>query len=68
MSPIDRIQTPNEVLAGLIAEALHRAGHVPAEVLDELQQKLAAGTAREADWHTWITAAPPEPRGEDPFG
>lgn len=67
MSLSAKVQPANEALAARIVDALQQAGLVSAELAGELRQKLAAGTAREADWRAWIRIAPPAPP-EDPFG
>src|SRR5438093_488345 len=63
MSAVVREQMPNETLSAIIVEALQRAGLVPEGVIQDLQEKLAAGTAREADWRAWIGAAAPVASG-----
>lgn len=41
-------------LAADIADALAEAGLVPRSDVAQVRAKLAAGTAREADWGAWL--------------
>jgi hypothetical protein len=66
-TPSENSMTPDEHLAARIADALQAAGLIPAAKLPELREKVAAGTAREADWRAWLAPARAEepPRSRD---
>jgi hypothetical protein len=49
-----KVETPNEILARLIIKNLQKDGLVGPKNLEEIRQKLAAGTASGRDWKVWI--------------
>jgi hypothetical protein len=61
MSPEDHsrsdVSTPNERLAGIIANALAKAGLVSLANLEDSKRKIAAGKAKAEDWNHWIESA-----------
>ena len=48
---------PNMELAQQIVTKLGDAGLIPAEKFDEIQQKIADGTASASDWGLWVHMA-----------
>jgi hypothetical protein len=59
MSEAKPADSPNEHLAGIVAQALVREGLIPSARLDEVRQQLANGRMREADWRVLIEMAVP---------
>ncbi len=53
-SPQPPAKSPSEILAESIAEKLLASGLLPAERKAEVAEKLAKGTATEADWNLWL--------------
>jgi len=60
-------RTPNERLAKIVADALIEASLIAAARRDELESKIAAGTARKEDWAHWIETARVTSRKERNF-
>ncbi len=59
----EKEKLPNDKLAELIVEKLKNEDLISKDKLDELQNKLALGTARQEDWRLWVELNLPDLTG-----
>ncbi len=63
--PNNAPRSPNEVLAEIISEKLLSEGLILSSKKEEVQKKLANGTARQDDWPLWMKIARDERKEEE---
>ena len=65
---IEPKKTPDEVLAALIVAKLAKNGFIDQQKANEVEKKMAAGTATSGDWKLWIDLAQSKPQKDDSHG